>query len=247
VRVVGIIPARYGSTRLPGKALADICGKTMVERVYRRASAAACLDALLVATDDERILREVQRFGGEARMTSPNHQSGTDRLAEVAELLEADVVVNIQGDEPLLHPEAVERVIAPLLADQTIPMATLRTPLTDPDEIASPNVVKVVVDCDDRALYFSRCPIPFVRTQSQQPTHWLHIGLYAYRRDFLLTYARLPRTPLEQAESLEQLRALEHGYTIKVPVTDQRSVSVDSPADLERVRRLVAELGPAAE
>lgn len=239
MRVVGIIPARYASTRLPGKALVDICGQTMIRRVYHRASQASCLQQLIVATDDERILREVHGFGGCAVMTSPNHRTGTDRLAEAAANLDADIIVNIQGDEPLLNPRCVDQVVKPLLADPSIPMATLRTPFKTPDEAADPNCVKVVVDNQDFALYFSRYPIPYARSPELAAPHYLHIGLYAYRRDFLMTYTSLPSTPLEQSEALEQLRALEHGYKIKVPLTEWESISVDTPEDLERVRRIV--------
>ncbi|MGQ9524931.1 MAG: 3-deoxy-manno-octulosonate cytidylyltransferase [Armatimonadota bacterium] len=239
MKVVGIIPARYASTRLPGKVLLDICGQPMIRRVYERAIRASCLDELIVATDDERVLQQVQGFGGTAVMTSPNHRTGTDRLAEVASTLECDIVVNIQGDEPLLDPRCVEQVVKPLLDDPSIPMVTLRTPFKTPEEAADPNCVKVVVDNREFALYFSRCPIPYARSPELAAPHYLHIGLYAYRRDFLMTYASLPSTPLEQSEALEQLRVLEHGYKIKVPLTQWDSISVDTPEDLERVRRIV--------
>ena len=242
MKVLGVIPARYGSTRLPGKALVDICGQTMIQRVYQRAAKASCLDGLIVATDDERILNEVRRFGGCAVMTSVHHRTGTDRIAEAVSKMEADIVVNVQGDEPLLDPRCIDQVVAPLIEDPTLPMSTLRTPLTNPEDVQDPNFVKVVVDKNEYALYFSRYPIPYVRSAELAAPHYLHIGLYAYRRDFLLTYASLPSTPLERSEALEQLRALEHGYRIKVPLTEWDSISVDTPEDLERVRRLVEQL-----
>lgn len=242
MKVLGVIPARYGSTRLPGKALVDICGQTMIQRVYQRAARASCLDGLIVATDDERILNEVRRFGGNAVMTSVHHRTGTDRIAEAVSKMDADIVVNVQGDEPLLDPRCIDQVVAPLVEDPTLPMSTLRTPLTNPEDVQDPNFVKVVVDKNDYALYFSRYPIPYARSAELAAPHYLHIGLYAYRRDFLLTYASLPSTPLERSEALEQLRALEHGYRIKVPLTEWDSISVDTPEDLERVRRLVEQL-----
>ncbi len=236
---IAVIPARYASTRFPGKPLADIDGHPMIEHVYRRAAASGSVQGVLVATDDERIQRAVEAFGGEARLTRPTHRSGTERLAEIAEHLTCDVVVNVQGDEPLLAPGMIDEVVAPLAADPDLVMATLRRPLPSSDDLASPHVVKVVVDRNDFALYFSRAPIPYGRDGASRPAS-KHIGLYAYRRTFLLTLAGLPPTPLEEAESLEQLRALEHGYRIKAPATVHDSVGVDTPEDLERVRRLVA-------
>jgi 3-deoxy-manno-octulosonate cytidylyltransferase (CMP-KDO synthetase) len=241
LRAVGIIPARYASTRLPAKALVDICGQSMVQRVYRRASRSSCLERLIVATDDDRILRHVEGFGGEAVMTSPDHRTGTDRLAEAASRLEADIIVNIQGDEPLLDPRCLDQVVAPLLEDPSLPMATLRARFGSSEEAADPNAVKVVVDQLEFALYFSRHPIPFARSSESAAPHFLHVGLYAYRREFLMEYKALPSTPLEVSEALEQLRALEHGYKIKVPLTEWHSIGVDTPADLERARRIVLE------
>jgi 3-deoxy-manno-octulosonate cytidylyltransferase (CMP-KDO synthetase) len=214
----------------------------MIEHVYRRASACPVVDAVVVATDDERVRAAVEAFGGCAWMTRSDHRSGSDRLAEVAAQLACDLVINVQGDEPLLAPEAIAEAVAPLVADESIPIATLCTAL-DAAELTNPDVVKVVRDRDGFALYFSRAPIPFVRDAAggidAGPAR-KHIGLYVYRRDALLRFARLAPTPLEQAESLEQLRALEHGYRIKTVETSHASVGVDTPADLERVRRLVA-------
>jgi 3-deoxy-manno-octulosonate cytidylyltransferase (CMP-KDO synthetase) len=241
-RHVAIIPARYQSTRLPGKPLADIGGRPMIEHVYRRASACPAIDAVIVATDDERVRAAVEAFGGCAWMTRPDHRSGSDRLAEVAAALSCELVVNVQGDEPLLAPESIAEAVAPLVADSSIPMATLCSAL-DPADLPNPDVVKVVRDAQGFALYFSRAAIPFARSArgglDARPAR-KHIGLYVYRREFLLRFARLAPTPLERAESLEQLRALEHGYRIKVMETSHDSVGVDTPADLDRVRRLVA-------
>ena len=241
LRVVGIIPARYASTRFEGKPLADLAGKPMVQHVYERSRRAACLDELLVATDDERIFQAVKSFGGKAVMTRPDHATGTDRLAEVCESLDADIVVNVQGDEPLIEPAAIEQAAQPLIADASIVMGTLMNEIASEDELLNPNVVKVVVDKDGFALYFSRSPLPYPRPGTWgQATYYRHIGLYVYRREFLLTYAKLPQTPLEKQEKLEQLRALEHGYRIRVVLTEHRSIGVDTPEDLERVRALLA-------
>jgi 3-deoxy-manno-octulosonate cytidylyltransferase (CMP-KDO synthetase) len=242
-RVVVVIPARYHSVRLPGKALEDIEGRPMIEHVYRRAASASGVDAVIVATDDARIVAAVERFGGVARMTSGAHRTGTDRIAEVARSLSCDIVVNVQGDEPLLPPAMIEQVLEPL-ARRDVVMTTLRRAMNEPGEIASPHVVKVVVDRNDDALYFSRAPVPFVRQDGagSKPAQFKHIGLYGYRRDFLLAFAALAPTPLEVAESLEQLRALEHGFRIRTPETTFDSIGVDTPEDLERVRRQLREL-----
>jgi 3-deoxy-manno-octulosonate cytidylyltransferase (CMP-KDO synthetase) len=237
--VVVIIPARYHSTRLPGKALADIGGKPMIEHVYRRAASAVWVSSVLVATDDERILEAVRSFGGVACLTSPDHQSGTDRLAEVAAEMSCEIVVNVQGDEPLIEPTMIDEAVQPLLDDPMVVMSTLRRRITDPAELGNPNVTKVVVDRDGFALYFSRAPIPFARDGSPAASAWRHVGLYVYRRDLLLQLAGLGPTELERSEALEQLRALEHGIRIRVVETEHDSIGVDTPEDLERVRRLV--------
>jgi 3-deoxy-manno-octulosonate cytidylyltransferase (CMP-KDO synthetase) len=235
--VVGIIPARYRSTRLPGKPLALIDGRPMIEHVYRRAERARRLDAVLVATDDERIAEAVDRFGGLAVMTSATHATGTDRVAEVAADLHAQVVVNIQGDEPLIAPDAIDAVVAALESTTGEATCTLRRRIEDPADLENPAVVKVVVDEAGFALYFSRAAVPFVRPGEPAPIAWRHLGLYAYRRAFLLTFVRLPQTPLERAEGLEQLRALEHGYRIRTVETTTDASGVDTPEDLERVRQ----------
>jgi 3-deoxy-manno-octulosonate cytidylyltransferase (CMP-KDO synthetase) len=234
-RVVVIIPARYESTRLPGKPLADLHGRPMIQHVYQRAQRVHGVDRVLVATDDERIRAAVAAFGGDVVMTSGAHRTGTDRLAEAATGLDADVVVNVQGDLPLLDPAMVEAALAPLRADAGLPMATIKTAIRAREELDNPNVVKVVTDAAGYALYFSRSPVPYRRDGGAE-LGFKHIGLYVYRREFLLTFARLAPTPLERAEQLEQLRALEHGFRIKVAAVDAASIEVDTPADLERAR-----------
>jgi len=208
----------------------------MVEHVYRRAKDARSIASVIVATDDERILRAVEAFGGDARMTSPGHQSGTDRLAEIAEGLDCDLIVNVQGDEPLIEPAMIDEAVAPFSSDSSLEMSTLRRRIDDPTELRNPNVTKVVVDADGFALYFSRSPIPYARDGAPAAPAWRHVGLYVYRRDCLLRLARLPQTAMERSEALEQLRALEHGIRIKVIETRHDSVGVDTPEDLERVR-----------
>jgi 3-deoxy-manno-octulosonate cytidylyltransferase (CMP-KDO synthetase) len=247
-RRVAVIPARYQSSRLPGKPLCAIAGRPMIEHVYRRAAASPAVDAVVVATDDERVRDAVEAFGGLAVMTRGDHASGSDRVAEVAASLSCDLVVNVQGDEPLLATETIAEAMAPLAADASIPMGTLCRRIADPAELEDPNVVKVVADVAGFALYFSRAPIPHVRAaaggRDPRPAR-KHIGLYVYRREFLLDFARLEPTRLERAESLEQLRALEHGFRIRVVETLHDSVGVDTEADLERVRRLAAPSLPA--
>jgi 3-deoxy-manno-octulosonate cytidylyltransferase (CMP-KDO synthetase) len=242
VKVLGVIPARYASTRLPGKPLVDILGRPMIQLVYENAARARSLERLIVATDDERILAAVEAFGGQARLTSLEHNTGTDRVAEVAAGLEAEVVVNIQGDEPFVEPGMIDEIVQPLLDDPELPMCTSMHEVSDPADFPNPNVVKVVVDLSGQALYFSRSLIPYPRKREGHRV-FEHIGLYAYRREFLLKYARLPQTPLEKLESLEQLRALEHGYRIRVVETRQSYIplSVDTPEDLERARALARE------
>jgi 3-deoxy-manno-octulosonate cytidylyltransferase (CMP-KDO synthetase) len=245
-RSIVVIPARFESTRFPGKPLAQIAGRPMIEHVYRRAAASRLVSRVIVATDDVRIADAVRAFGGEARMTRPTHRSGTERLAEVAASLDCDLVVNVQGDEPLVEPGMIDEAIAPVAADAAVPMATLRRAIDDPAEISSPHVVKVVVDRRDRALYFSRAGIPARRESAGGPARaFKHIGLYVYRREFLLSLAALPPTPLEQAEVLEQLRALEHGYAIVAVETRFDSIGVDTPDDLERVRAVLERAGTA--
>jgi len=212
----------------------------MIEHVYRRASSASSVSSVLVATDDERILEAVRGFGGVACMTSADHQSGTDRLAEVAAELGADIIVNVQGDEPLIEPAMIDEAIEPLLADPLVVMSTLRRRIDNESELKNPNVTKVVVDREGYALYFSRAPIPFTRNGNAAARAWRHVGLYVYRRDCLLQLAALPQSELERSEALEQLRALEHGIRILAVETQHDSIGVDTAEDLERVRRLMA-------
>jgi 3-deoxy-manno-octulosonate cytidylyltransferase (CMP-KDO synthetase) len=210
----------------------------MIEHVYRRAADAHGIDAVVVATDDARIVAAVAKFGGIARLTQTTHRTGTDRIAEIARDLSCDILVNVQGDLPLIEPGMIAEVLQPLLTDPSVTMTTLRQSTISVSDISSPHVVKVVVDANGDALYFSRSPIPFRRDGSGAV--FKHIGLYGFRRDFLLTFAALPQTPLEQTESLEQLRALEHGYRIRAVATNYESIEVDTPEDLERVRQLMA-------
>jgi 3-deoxy-manno-octulosonate cytidylyltransferase (CMP-KDO synthetase) len=234
--VLAVIPARYGSTRLPGKALLDLAGRPMIEHVYRRASAATTLAGVIVATDDARIADVVAGFGGVACMTSPDHATGTDRLAEIAAAVPCGLIVNVQGDEPLLDPQVIDDVVTPLREDPTIAMGTAARRLTEPGDLDNPHMVKVVTDRTGSALYFSRAPIPYGRHTAAAPVARLHLGLYVYRRATLLHLAGLRPGRLEQAEGLEQLRALEHGIRIHVVDTSYQSAEVNTAEDLERVR-----------
>jgi 3-deoxy-manno-octulosonate cytidylyltransferase (CMP-KDO synthetase) len=238
-KILGVIPARYASSRFPGKALALLDSRTMLEHVYERVSMARYLSNVVIATDDERIRDEGRRFGARVQMTRADHLSGTDRVAEVASAFpEAELVVNIQGDEPLIDPGAIDAALFPLLDDPQIPMGTLKKRIEDPREIPDPNVVKVVTDHFGNAIYFSRSAIPYTRDAGNYP-YFKHTGLYVYRREFLMGYSDLPVGALEKAEKLEQLRALENGFTIRVVETDYESMGVDTPADLERVQMLL--------
>jgi 3-deoxy-manno-octulosonate cytidylyltransferase (CMP-KDO synthetase) len=240
LNIVAVIPARFASTRFPGKPLADIDGRPMIEHVYRRAEASPVVSRVIVATDDLRIATTVTAFGGHVRLTRPDHPSGMDRLAEVATTLDCDIVVNVQGDEPLLDPRAIAEVVEPFV-DPSVVMTTLYRRIHNPTELSDPNVVKVVLDRAGFALYFSRAPIPFARDpRGGWPPLYRHIGVYAYHRSALLVLAALEPTPLERAEALEQLRALEHGIRIKAVETAYDSIGVDTPADLDEVRRLLA-------
>jgi 3-deoxy-manno-octulosonate cytidylyltransferase (CMP-KDO synthetase) len=238
LQVVALIPARFASTRFPGKPLADIDGRPMIEHVYRRAAASPAVSRVIVATDDLRIATRVADFGGNVRLTRADHLTGTDRLAEVAATLDCDIVVNVQGDEPLLDSRAISEAIAPF-ADPAISITTLYRRILTPAELSNPDIVKVVIDRGGFALYFSRAPIPFARDpRGGWPPLYRHVGLYAYRRHTLMLLASLDPTPLERAEALEQLRALEHGIRIKTVETVYDSIGVDTPQDLEQVRRL---------
>src|SRR3990167_885990 len=249
--VIVIIPARYASTRLEGKPLLDIAGKPMILWVYERVGAARFVKYVIVATDDKMIFDAVKGFKGKVVMTSVSHKSGTDRLAEAAANLKCDMVVNVQGDEPLIEPKMIDEAVKPLVDDSEVYMATLKTKILDAEELNNPNVVKVVTDRNNFALYFSRLPIPYHRDEWKDPKHltihgsrftvFKHIGLYVYRKDFLLKFARMKPTLLEEAEKLEQLRVLENGYKIKVVETKYNSIGVDTKEDLEKVRKIVKE------
>jgi len=240
-KIVVVIPARYGSTRLPGKPLVSLAGKPMIQHVYERAGMAERADRVMVATDDERILKAVEAFGGEARMTRPDHRTGTERVAEVAAHIEGDVFVNVQGDEPLLDPVAIDVAVNALLEEPAASIATVATPIKTPADIMDPNIVKTVLDFDGNALYFSRAPIPWVRDTAGKvlARHLKHLGLYAFQRDALLEYPTLPQGDLERVEQLEQLRWLENGWKIRVAEVEHDAVSVDVPEDVARVEKLL--------
>ena len=242
-KVVGVIPARYGSSRFHGKILADICGKPMIQRVYEQSAKSKLLDKLIVAVDDQRVFECVHKFGGEAVMTRSDHNSGTDRLAEAVEKLDADIIVNIQGDQPLFDSAMIDEAVLPLLTDPTVQMSTLKIKIGEED-YNDPSVVKVVTDENDFALYFSRSLIPFSRDKDSVDVYE-HVGLYVYRKDFLLEISKLPQTVLEKTEMLEQLRVLEKGYKIKVIETksDRNSgISVDTPEDLVKVESIIKKM-----
>jgi 3-deoxy-manno-octulosonate cytidylyltransferase (CMP-KDO synthetase) len=236
---LGVIPARFASSRFPGKALAPLAGRPLLQHVFERSGQARYLTRLVIATDDERIAEAARGFGARVRMTRADHPSGTDRVAEVAVVEDAELVVNIQGDEPLIDPQAIDAAVLGLLEDPAAPMGTLKKRIEDERELASHNVVKVVTDRSGYALYFSRSLIPHQRDPLVEGPvqHYKHVGLYVYRREFLLGYSELPVGPLEQAERLEQLRALENGHKIRVVETDYESLGVDTPEDLVRVSR----------
>ncbi len=239
--IVAIIPARYESKRFPGKPLADICGKPMIQWVYERVSRSTLLDMVCVATDSKKIKIAVNGFGGRAIMTSPEHSCGSDRVAECANLLgltDHDIILNIQGDEPMISPEMIDK-LASCFQTPDVVMGTLARRINDPEEVFDSNVVKVVINNQGNALMFSRCPIPFNRDNREDVTYYQHIGIYGYRRSFLERYSDMAKGYLEQIESLEQLRVLENGYPIRVVVTPYKSIGVDTPDDLEQVRALM--------
>lgn len=239
--VVVVIPARYASTRLPGKPLVNLAGKPMVQRVYERAKQAQTVQRVLVATDDQRIYDAVKGFGGEARMTRTDHRTGTERIAEVAVQEPGDVFVNVQADEPLIEPATIDTAVGALLEEPPAQIATVATPIRHAADIVDPNIAKTVLDFDGNALYFSRAPIPWIR-DTQQKLHvkyWKHLGLYVFQREALLEYPTLPQGELEKIEQLEQLRWLENGWRIRVAEVAHDAVSVDVPEDVARVERLL--------
>jgi 3-deoxy-manno-octulosonate cytidylyltransferase (CMP-KDO synthetase) len=243
--VIGVIPSRYASQRLPAKPLIDLLGKTMVQRVYERVQKARLIDRVVVATDDHRIESVVRNFGGEVIVTSPDIKSGSDRVAIAASNVKGDIFVNIQGDEPLIAPEMIDQAVRLLLEDASVPVGTLVKKITAQEDLMNPNVVKVVLDHHMYALYFSRSPIPHIRDDADT-AKWLkkhlffkHVGLYVFRREFLMHYSQLPESPLEKAEKLEQLRILDAGYKIKAAQTEFDSVSIDTEQDVERVIQIL--------
>lgn len=245
MRVIGVIPARYFSQRLPAKPLVDLLGKTMVQRVYEQAIKAQRLDQVVVATDDERIAKVVRSFGGEVVMTSPDIKSGSDRVAVVAQQTDGDIYLDIQGDEPLIAPEMIDQAARVLLEDPLAIVGTLAKIVDSSADLMNPSVVKVVVDKNLYALYFSRSTIPHVRDETD-PTRWVgrhsflkHIGLYVFRKDFLIRFSAMPESSLEQSEKLEQLRILENGYRIKVGLTQHDSIPIDTQADVDRVLKIL--------
>lgn len=248
MNAIGVIPARYASTRFEGKVLADLGGKPVIQHVYERAKEANLLDDLIVACDDEKVKEAVVKFGGKAILTSPDQPTGTDRLTEVVNPLDVKVVVNIQGDEPFVQPSMINSIVLELLNNPKAGMATIIKRIEDEKELYDPNVVKVVIDKDGYALYFSRNFIPFVRERDaskpilEAVAFYKHIGLYGYTKDFLFTFKNLPKSKLEETEELEQLRALEHGYKIKTIITKFDTVGIDTPEDLERAKALLSSL-----
>ncbi len=258
-----VIPARYGSTRFPGKPLALLRGRPVIQHVYERAAQSTRAEDVVVATDDERIVAAVARFGGRAVMTSPAARTGTERVAEVARGRQAQVIINVQGDEPLIRAEMIDQLVEYLERHRAVPMASLMTPIHRREDLERPHLVKVVVDRDGFALYFSRAPIPSARPptgsrvegrgsrEDKTPSpftlhpspYYKHLGIYGYQRHFLLRFPHLPPTPLEQHEQLEQLRALEHGHRIKLLETAHDTIGVDTPEDLVRVETLLVALG----
>ena len=238
MKILCVIPARYASTRLPGKPLADIVGKPMIQHVYERSAQATIPQQVVVATDDEKVFQAVQQFGGKVVKTSSEHQTGTDRLAEVAsKYAEVDVIINVQGDEPLIDPKVIDELAQEFLNDTALQMATVMS-IMDSEDYQNPNAVKVVTDLNNNALYFSRSLLPYPRVAGKANVY-KHIGIYAYKKDFLLKFAKLEPTPLEQSESLEQLRALENGYKIKMIKTKSKFIGVDSIEDLQTVNELL--------
>lgn len=237
---IGIIPARYGSTRFEGKLLADLCGKPVIQHTWENAKKSKSIEDLIIATDDKRIYNSVKGFGAKAIYTSKAHRSGSDRLTEVVSTIDTKVVVNIQADEPFIHSTMIDDVVGPLLKDKSIHMATLCHKIKDEHDLLDPNVVKVVMDRKGFALYFSRAPIPYTsRFETGAISHYKHIGLYAYTKDFLFTFKSLPQSKLEKIERLEQLRVIENGYRVKVIETRFDTIGIDTPEDLQKAIELI--------
>ena len=240
MKITAVIPARYESSRFPGKPLVEINNQPMIEHVYKRVEKTDVIDQVIVATDDRRIAEAIKNFGGKVEMTSSEHKSGTDRIAEVAQKINSDIIVNVQGDEPLIKPVMIEQLVKPFKGNEELLMTTLKKRIDDLNEINNPNVVKVVTDDNNFALYFSRATIPYQRKDhGGKVDYYKHIGVYAFRRDFLLEYSKMNESRLEKIESLEQLRVLENGYKIKVVETVFDTVGVDTPEDLSYVKELI--------
>ena len=240
--IFAFIPSRYASTRFPGKSLAMIAGKPMIQHTYSCAARCPDISEVYVVTDDDRIFKCVENFGGKAVMTKENHPSGSDRIAEAIEslkLVDNDIIVNIQGDQPYFNPSVISDMVKPLIDDETIPMSTLKYRIHDREEINNSNIVKVVSDKNDYALYFSRSPVPFYREKNAEHEYFKHLGFYAYRKDFIIEFNRMPGGKLETAEKLEQLRAMENGYRMKVMETPHNSIEVDTIEDLRKVEELI--------
>ena len=241
MKTIGVIPARWASTRFEGKVLADIQGRPMIQHVWERACASQQLNDVIIACDDQRILSAAEQFNAKAVLTSSSHPSGTDRVAQIIETIGCDIAVNIQGDEPLISPAVIDALVQVLAGDPTCSMGTVVKIIDDTMDLTNPNVVKVVMDGDMNALYFSRSPIPYNRDHSEDIVSYKHLGIYAYRRDFLLAFKNLPKSNLEKSEQLEQLRALEFGYKVKTVLTDIETIGVDTPDDLARVNQYLSE------
>lgn len=240
MKVIGVIPARFASTRLKGKVLASINGKPMIQHVYERARQSRLLDEVIIACDDLRVKKAAEEFGARAVMTDPGHVCGTDRIVEAVADLDVQIVVNVQGDEPLISPVVIDDLIEAIQEDPEVSMATVIKRINDPKELDNPNIVKVVIDNQQRAIYFSRSKIPFNRGSGEH-VYFKHLGIYAYTKKFLLQFSTMPKAKLEIAESLEQLRAIENGYKIKTVITEIETVGVDTPEDLVKVEKLIRE------
>ncbi|MFT5169914.1 MAG: 3-deoxy-manno-octulosonate cytidylyltransferase (CMP-KDO synthetase) [Candidatus Omnitrophota bacterium] len=238
MNIIGVIPARWASTRFKGKVLADIAGKPMIQHVYERVLKSSLLSDVIIACDDDKVLEVCNGFGAKVVMTRIDHPSGSDRIAEVVKDLDVDVVINVQGDEPLIDAQVIDDLARVFKKDAECSMATVIKAIDEIEDLNNPNVVKVVTDCNGYALYFSRSMIPYNR-ESIQRTSFKHLGIYAYRKDFLMTYITMPVSGLEEAECLEQLRVLEAGYRIKTVITEMKTLGVDTPEDLEKVKQVI--------
>lgn len=239
-KILAVIPARFASERFPGKVIATLAGKPLVMHVYERTQWASLVTETIIATDDVRVVEALAPYNANVVMTRSEHRTGTDRIAEVAETSDADIIVNVQADEPLIAPATIDAAVGTLLGRPDAVMSTVRHLITNEDDVANPNVVKVVCDTAGKALYFSRSPIPAIRDDGVFTScHWQHVGLYAFRREFLLKYAQMLPTPLEELEKLEQLRVIENGHAIVVADTEYTTISVDTPEDLERVKNIL--------